>query len=202
MSITDDKTLSHTTNLNKVISLMPNIDETTQVFRSNILKSVLFLALAISGNFIGSTLPCQVQWAMTNKPVVKHAIILCIIYFTLNFTSKVTELPHMQIITVVIIWIFYILFSKSDARFSLITFALTTIAYIINSYIEYYKNEKNINENLVKQLEVFKTFAFYSIFISTIIGFVVYFIKTRCDYGKQFNFMKFIFGVTTCASLK
>ena len=110
-------------------------------YNPNLFKGVLFLALAISGNFLGSTLGCQTQFQMTNNVFVKHMLILFIVYFTINISSTEIQLPHDMIQSTVIIWIAYLLFSKQNITFTALSTLLIMSAYVLDGYVAYYKNK-------------------------------------------------------------
>lgn len=50
-------------------------------------KGIFLLILAVSGNYVAETIGCQTARNLTSNMLFKHAIILMMIYFTLNFTS-------------------------------------------------------------------------------------------------------------------
>ena len=52
-----------------------------------VLKATLLLVLSVSGNFLAETLGCQSQKVLGNM-VVKHVLILFMIYFTIDFTQR------------------------------------------------------------------------------------------------------------------
>ena len=81
----------------------------------SIVKATLLLVLSISGNFLAETLSCQSQKWLENM-FVKHALILFMIYFTIDFTQEdaVKDSPLRNAGKAFIVWIlFLIMLSRS-----------------------------------------------------------------------------------------
>lgn len=169
-------------------------------YKKIIFKSLLFLVLAISGNFVGSTLSCQLQNQMTNNPYVKHLTLLFIIYFTITTLdpNSSTKSPVYSLKNTLIIWLFYIMFTKQDLDYSMIAIALLIISHVSDQFVEYYEK---INADTGLYTSIRNTsFSAGVIFIT--IGFLTYLINKRYEYGEKFDFIKFIFGNAVCDSLK
>lgn len=171
----------------------------------NLLKAVLLLTLAVSGNFVGNTLSCKTQFYMTNNMVVKHLVLLFIIYFTLSFTSTDNN-PIEFMKTTGIIWVAYLLFTKQNIQFTGVSAILLFATYVIDTFVSYYKTKKeetNGNEldNKIDNLTKARTFSFYGGIILIIIGFCYYMYEKYMEYGSNFNPLTFILGKTQCNSL-
>ncbi len=180
-------------------------------YNPSMLKSVLLLVLAVSGNFVGNTLGCQTQYQMTNNMFVKHSILIFLIFFTLNYTTTENENPTDQIVRAFKIWICYILFSKQNITFTALSAGILIMTYIIDTFSIYYEKkledknlEEELNENkkIVDFLNSFKNVSFIAGILTIIIGFYMYFSEKYNEYGPKFNSIHFIFGKPTCDSLK
>jgi len=179
-------------------------------YNPNLLKAVLLLTIAVSGNFIGSTLSCKTQYYMTNNVYIKHLIILFIIYFTLSYTSDDTN-PLNFMKNSLLIWLCYLLFTKQNIVFTGVSALLLFSTYIIDSFVSHYNekisNEKNEEEkqSLEKKIKVIKTtrtVSFYLGIATIIIGFFIYIYEKYVEYGKDFTPLTFILGKVTCKSLE
>lgn len=161
----------------------------------DLLKGMFLLFLAISGNFIAETLSCKVQKHLSNNMYFKHSIIIIMIYFVINLTDNTIKHPNENFKVTLYIYISFLIITKMNIYFTLISFILLTCIFIIENYIIYYKKKKI---NKYKILEKIQTNLIYMLcgFIS--IGFSLYFIKQRNDHKKNWNSLKFIFGVVKC----
>jgi hypothetical protein len=178
-------------------------------YNPNMLKSVLLLVLAVSGNFVGNTLGCQTQFQMTNNMFVKHLILIFLIFFTLNYTTTENENPMNQIFRAFRIWICYILFTKQNIAFTALSAGILIMTYIIETFSIYYEKkleDKNVEETEIKEfvdfLNKFKNVSLNAGILTIIIGFVMYFSEKYIEYGPRFNSIHFIFGKPTCDSLQ
>jgi Ca2+/Na+ antiporter len=178
-------------------------------FNSNMLKSVLLLTLAVSGNFVGNTLSCRTQYYLTNNMVVKHIALLFIIYFTLSFTSKDNN-PMEFMKTTLMIWVAYLLFTKQNIEFTAVSALLLFASYVLNSFVTY--NESKLEtetdavaraklEKQIKDLSNFRKFTFNAAIVMIVIGFCYYVYEKNLEYGDSFNPLTFILGKPTCKSL-
>lgn len=173
------------------------------------LKSVLLLTLAVSGNFVGNTLGCKTQYHMTNNMYVKHILLIFIIFFTINYTTSENEFPLNQVLKSLMIWVCYLLFTKQNIQFTTVSACILILAYVIDTLTIYYqkeseKNDKDSEKNKerYKLLNKIKYFLLWVGVLSIIIGFGLYSREKYIEYGNKFNFLTFIFGKTSCNSLQ
>ena len=159
-------------------------------YNTDIIKGIFLLVLVVAGNYVGETLGCQTQNAMTDSVYVKHAIILMLIYFTINFTSSDNPHPFNMIKKTLIIWAMYLMFSRMDSGFTLSAVVLLMVYYILSNFTDYhttvYRNEiesadtakeKNGLEQdyylIEKQYQDLREYILYVLIIVVIIGFAL-----------------------------
>jgi uncharacterized membrane protein len=189
-----------------------NSSKTLVKYNPNMLKSILLLTLAVSGNFVGETLGCKTRYYMSNNIFVKHAVLIFIIFFTLNFSSTENDHPLDSMKTAFAIWISYLIFTKQNINFTAISAGLIILTYILDSYITYYKNkieksdktddEKIVSLHKLKNYNKYRDLSFNATIISIIIGFGLYFNDKKQEYGDDFNIITYIFGKVSCDSLQ
>lgn len=170
------------------------------MIQDNIFKGIFLLILSISGNFLAETFSCQTQKLLYNNMFVKNILVFFLIYFALGFSDNKTNSPLHLLKISSIVFIFYLLFSKMDIRFTIITFVLMTISYIINNQIEYEKNKDNKKD--LSNIKKIRNILYSIIIIFIISGFSIYFLKQKKNYKNRFSFVKFIFGKSKCRSIK
>jgi hypothetical protein len=181
-------------------------------YNQNLLKSVLLLTLAVSGNFVGNTLGCKSQYHMTNNMYVKHVLLLFIIYFTLNFSSDNSQNPTELFKNAFIIWICYLLFTKQNITFTAISIGLIIATYILDSYVSYYDgifvNPSIEQEEKLKSLEIkdkyvmYRDYTFNASIFTILLGFGLYFKEKYLEYAEEFDILTFLFGKVECYSLR
>tara|TARA_Y100000816_G_scaffold208621_1_gene154421 strand:- start:3131 stop:3751 length:621 start_codon:yes stop_codon:yes gene_type:complete len=173
-----------------------------------ILKPILLIFLAVSSNYLANILPCSFQYYLYNSMYARHICLFFLIYLTIDFTKylhiNINILhPFEILINTIIIYISYILFSKQNIQFFTILLFLLIIYYININIVEYNNNNNNYitEKNITIYKNIDKYFP-YLISIILIIGFIKYFIKQYKDHYKNFNILKFIFGIKTCDNYK
>lgn len=176
-------------------------------YNHDILKSVLLLTLAVSGNFIGSSLSCQTQHQMKHNVYVKNFIVLFIIFFTLNFTAQDNQPPHNALKTTFVIWFTYLIFTRQNFEFTVISGLLIMITYVLDNYRSYYEimeKETNLDQekekfnNLKNDMTLYRYYTFYLTIGIVIVGFLVYLKQQYEDDKESFDFVKFILGKSKC----
>jgi len=180
-------------------------------YNPNLLKSILLLVLAVSGNFVGNTLSCKTQYHMTNNMYLKHILLIFITFFTLNYTTTENENPINQIRRAFMIWICYLLFSKQNVTFTGLSVGILFLTYMMDTLSVYYqKNSEDtkLEETYKKEskdkadlLNKYKNYSFIIGILTIIIGFFIYMQAKYKEYGNDFDIITFIFGKTTCKSL-
>lgn len=168
----------------------------------SIIKGIFLLILAVSGNFVAETLGCKTQKLLSESMLAKHSIIFLIIYFALGFTSDNNYHPLVIARMSGFIWVLFILFTKMSITFTILTFGLLAIRYIISTFIDYYKSDgEEKNRDIIKLLILFgENIVMLTIGI-VVLGFVLYFRQQYTEYNKSWSTFKFIFGVNKCKSL-
>ena len=173
---------------------------------SNILKALLLLILGLSSNFLESTLGCQFQRFLKNR-YIKELFLLCLIYFTIDFTQYENRIihPFKNLLISIGIWAFFLSFTHLDLFPSLLVLSLIMILYYIHSLRDYYskllkKTNSNNNEISIKDKKLEKAEGILTkiIIVICVIFSIKYLIEKKKEYKGKFRLDKFIFGVNKC----
>jgi len=168
-------------------------------------NAMMLLILAVTGNFVAETLSCKTQYALTNNMYLKHLVIIFMIYFTLNFTSEKNPHPKIALKNSLAIWALFVLFGKTNPNFTIAIATLLVSIYILKNFREHYK-QKIKNKQKFKQIDTkllnLQTKSLILAVVLILVGSFLYMNDKRQEYGAKFNIFKFLFGVTTCKSLK
>lgn len=168
----------------------------------DIVKGVFLLVLAVSGNFVAETLGCKTQKLLSENMYAKHVIIVLMLYFAIGFTSSdVPTHPFEVGKTTIGIYILFLLFTKMDLTFTMVTFALLSITYITTTFIAYYKEVTPDETDQIELIEKIKDGLLITMVGTILLGFGLYYNKQYNEYYKTWSPFKFIFGVNKCKSL-
>lgn len=165
-----------------------------------ILKATLLIVLSVSGNFLAETLGCRTQQALNNI-VVKHLLLLFMIYFTIDFAKDEDAPPEHPVINMgkaFIVWVVFHIFTHLKQLPTAILVILLMVVYISDNYSGYLKSLPNVDSNLIEKLKLLEKISFGLALVIGIVGFVIYFIEKKREYKGNFSPFKFIFGVKKC----
>ena len=166
------------------------------------MNGILLVILAVSGNFIAELMGCQVQKVLTENMIIKHMVLIFIIYFSLGFTSNNNPNPTILLQNSFYIWVLFLMFSKMSIKFNIAIFGLIAIYHYIYTYINYYKSiDPKLYKNEINKLNNTLDHLIKIIIALLIIGFVLYFRQQKKDHIGDWSTPKFIFGVNKCKSL-
>ena len=126
------------------------------------LTPLLFIVnISILTNFIGDTLGNKIQTLFTENIILKHIIVILLIYTTITVVDNKVD-PYNRFKKTLYIWMLYLLLTKNILRITLILVLLMIVLFILEDYINYYKNT---NKNLEKKLTKISNFLKYLILI-------------------------------------
>ena len=168
-----------------------------QLVDKNIIKGIFLIILAEYGSFVAETVGCGTQRFLSENILAKQFIIIMIIYFSINFTSDTDVNPTINIIKALIVWCGFLMFNKMDLTFTITTFLLLVIVYIIDNYTQYYKIHKKNTDKLDKiQQGIYIVIA-----LLTVLGFSIYLSNKYVEYKDVWSNVDFIFGKNSCQSM-
>ena len=167
-----------------------------------IIRGVFLLILAVSGNFVSETLGCKTQKLFSENMYVKQGLILLMLYFAIGFTNLDEPVhPFEMGKTTLGIYILYLLFTKMDLTFTLITLVLLSVTYIMSTFTTYYKEITPEETDKIELIEKIKNGLVITLIGTITLGFGLYYNKQYNEYYKTWSPLKFIFGVNKCKSL-
>ena len=160
------------------------------------IKGLFLLILTVMGNFLGETMGCQIQRMLSHNMFVKQFVLLCLIYFTISFTGSFGENPYEVLKKSFVLWVFFVMFTRTNIWFASTTFVLLAVLYILETFISYHMKEKDGKER-VAMLETYKARLMYVTASITVVGFLMYLHKQYKEQ-RNFNMLTFVFGKSVC----
>jgi len=163
----------------------------------NTIRGLFLLILAVGGNFLAPTLSCQTQKLLDKSVPAKHIVLITILYFSIHFTKEAEHVhPWKLFVMAVVIYMFFLCFTKMDIVMTIIVFIMLTVVFIISTFIDYYSYRKQTkNVSILKHIQ---TGLIVLMFVLTVVGFCIYFRRQLNDHKDSFSFIKFIFGSVKC----
>lgn len=151
------------------------------------LTPLLFvISLSILTNYIGDTISFKTQELFKNNIMLKHCIIILLIYSTLSIFYKNIS-PVEKFKKSIITWIMYLLLVKNTLRIVSLLIILMFLQFILKDYIDYYKN-KDSDKKHIDTLNKLNDFLEYVIIILLIIGHIMYINKQKDLFKTDFSY--------------
>jgi len=151
--------------------------------------------LSILTNFIGDTMSFKTQELFKNNMLLKHLIIVLLIYSTISVLYEELS-PFERIKKTIIIWIMYLLLVKNTLRIVGILVILMFLQFILEDYIKYLKRNNNNNKNNknIDKLNKLNRLLEYLILILLVIGHIIYINKQKMQFKSNFNYYDLYLG--------
>tara|TARA_Y100001958_G_C21098623_1_gene449337 strand:+ start:241 stop:756 length:516 start_codon:yes stop_codon:yes gene_type:complete len=154
---------------------------------ANTTPFLFLLSASILTNFIGDTMGCKIQKIFSKNTVLKYIVILFLIYTTITIIDKHTN-PKEHLIKSIYILFLFILFTKNTLRMTVVIGLCMILLFIIEDYINYYKNIKN-TENINKLNKISQSLK-YIILALIVVGHILYIIKQKKWFGDKFDIFR------------
>ena len=164
----------------------------------NYIKSILLVVLSLSGNYFAEILGCNTQKLLGNNMAVKHILQIISIYITMNLYSSNKIHPITKLKNTLFFYVLFIMFTKMNLFFTGLVFCMILSMFIINNYIDYYKEHKKEYTHLIKINELITR-----VVLATLcLGVLIYFLDKKKEYSGTWDTYKYIFGVNKCKGIK
>ena len=166
-----------------------------------IIKALFLLILSISGNFLAKMFSCQTQKLLSNM-YTKHLLLYFLIYFTLDFSSKDKQAaPGRLAGKALFIWVLFHIFSRTDIEYTIISFAILSIIYVLGNYKDYFNDhmeDEKEKQRLEKILSTSQMILFAIVLMLQFKGLIEYYFEKKKEYGKKFKLLEFFVGHSKC----
>lgn len=155
------------------------------------INGLFLLLLILSESFVAYEYGYKLHKLLQTNPIFKHILIIILIYFSVDITSKTLDNPRNiipktlnnpfnitsetlnnpleDIKKSIIIWFCFIIFIKMNIFFISSIFIMLTIQYIVNNY-KNYLNRKPKNIYKVKKLDKIKYILKMILIILIVVG--------------------------------
>lgn len=174
-----------------------NIMNSTE-FQQNVpLFTVFILILIISANTLLPLFPCKFQLLLRDNMLMKHLFAFITMVFFVVLTAPLDDKKNI-ILKSILLYIFFVLVTKTDYIFFIIILILLTISYLLVLY----KTDKKTNENKTDdELVIYDNYLYvlyFLIIILTVFGVLLYMGEKKIEYRRKFKYSHFFYGKPMC----
>jgi hypothetical protein len=150
--------------------------------------------------FFSPLLNCDLQQLLTKNVYAKHiGCLVCVFFLIAVFIAPPTQDLGVTWIQTLILYVFFIMATKSKLFPILLVLLLLVIDQSIRLEIE--RRLALDPEADVKQLKTTRDYLLYSIAILIVLGCAWYYVIKYQEYGDSFSNVTFFFGSNSCKSL-
>ena len=197
-----------------------NRDVNTLEKFSTYLPRLAFLFLlftVVTSGFISELLSCQIRYVISTNIFARHFLAILMVFIFImglggwSFDSKLDAMALNDwtsgnvIETLIMSFVIYITFlisSKSQFVPNIIFFGLLLLLYLINTQRNFWKVRNMISANTNASMLYITYVLGVTSIITLFYGFINYIYYQQRQYGDEFSWFYFIFGGHKCASLE
>lgn len=165
---------------------------------TKIAPSVFAFYMIVGANFIPELVGCRMQHLLKTNMLAKHTIGFLLVFFLIVLANPASTeqgiLINIGATTLVYAW--FLMTTRSPFELALVSILLLLIIYVMNAYKQRLEEEKLVERaNRINSLQMYMALA---AFLVSAVGFVVYILEKRAEYGRKFDVWTFLKGNTTC----
>lgn len=178
---------------------------------------IFLVFIVITSGYLKGILSCQMQSFLENIDGGKHVlgIVMVFVFIMLeggwSFNEEENNMADNDwssgnvidsLIIGTIIYILFIISSKSRLAFNIVFFTIMFILYLINTQRSYYYIREIIKDETNDNILLVEKWIFVIGVIVLICGFIDYVIYQQKNYKSDFSWFLFLYGVSKCNKLK
>lgn len=179
-----------------------------EMYKNLPLYSVFILVLMITSAYFEHLFPCHFQRLLRQNMYVKHffGFLTLLFFVVLLLPIESKSLSHIFKISVPL-YLWFIIFTRTSLYFFVTILVLLAITYLIylhindlkevySTMIESYQ-KKSLMEKIKWYEQVDRMF-YILISVLMVIGWLLYMGEKKYQFRKDFSYLTFLFGDTTC----
>lgn len=159
---------------------------------------IIPLYLLVAANYLGQTLACRLQSVLEENMLVKHGLIFLTIVFVLVIQDPERANEDVVILLRDSAVIFALFFMSTRLPFSMLTLVLVFLFAMYIIHLRVKKKRSMGNDEEAKKLDRLKKILFFVIVALVLVGFVLYMVEKKKEYGRSFAWSTFLVGKTKC----
>ena len=173
----------------------------------NSIKGSFIMILLLSASFLSTSLGCKMQNLLKNNSILRHVLLICIIYFTISLSSPLSSSipdPSLKLIKTFFVYILFLLFNTLNTNYTVFGITIFIILFITTNYKNYYEQiiqNKNELKEIKDNFNLFEILIITILVVSIILGFFFEVLKKRKNNG-NFNLLKYVLDISSCSQRK
>jgi len=160
--------------------------------------AVIGFYLVIASNFLKELVGCHLQEVLNKNMFAKHLLgFLLLVILVVAFNPINSNLKIIQILLLaVVVYLWFIITTRSHYSFTVMTLIALLIVHILESSKSKYTSPKD--DKQIKLVERIQLSLIVTAMVINIVGFTIYAIEKKREYGDSFKFVEFVVGKPQC----
>jgi hypothetical protein len=173
----------------------------------NSIKGSFIMILLLSASFLSTSLGCKMQNLLKNNSILRHVLLICIIYFTISLSSPLSSSipdPSLKLIKTFFVYILFLLFNTLNTNYTVFAISIFIILFITTNYKNYYEQtiqNKNQLKEIKENFNLFEILIITILIVSIILGFFFEVLKKRKN-NDNFELLKYVLDISSCSQRK
>ena len=154
--------------------------------------------LVVFCNFTKETVGCRLQAYLDDSMIAKHALGFLMLLFLVvlaNPTNADRKLGRCVLIAAMA-YVLFILTTRNPFPVTLVVLAILFVVYILGITRDRYEHDGDVLA--AKRVRMVQTILTFVMFGVSAVGFVVYYVEKRREYGGAFTLYRFVVGGKSC----
>jgi hypothetical protein len=168
---------------------------------SYLAPSVFAFYMIVAANFLPELLGCRMQAILRNNMYVKHLTGWVLLFFlVVSVNPSMSSTKWWQVIIAsLIIYLWFLIISRAPFSIACSTVLILLVIYLLSIQKDKYeKDKRDQNQDTVSRLTSIQNILIVVSVIMSVVGFCIYILEKKAEYGKKFEVLKFVFGNTKC----
>ena len=157
--------------------------------------------LLVACNYVKEIFGCQLQNALDNSILAKHAVSFILLFFLVvlvNPDLADTRIPQTFLLSIGI-YAWFLMTTRTPIWVTFVVLLLLLASYLASiAKARYVKDDSNNAESAAKKARTLQYVFAYTALGLSVIGFALYAIEKKREYGSKFDMMKFFSGTLKC----
>lgn len=166
----------------------------------HLINATLLLLLSFLGNYTGGLIGCKLEKIVsTSHPLLKMFYVVLMVYSCFTITDNKTNHHPLKLLLYAFLIVFVFNMFNRQTHYTLVIALFLMISILfVNKLITYSEKNKDYTEKTIKNLKKFQDFLMVSLATILTLGFIIYFIEKKNEYGKKFDLITFLVGNEKC----
>jgi predicted cobalt transporter CbtA len=157
--------------------------------------------LIIFCNFTPELMGCRLQTVLRESMVAKHAIGLLLMLFLVVLASPDNaDMKLLQNVGIAVVaYVTYLMTTRISLPLVVLVLALLVATYVLGIRKKRVQDTPgDDHETKARRLHLMQNVLIGGILAITVVGFILYFLEKRAEYGSRFSYHKFVVGNVRC----